>query len=232
VVTAASLGRAALELLFPSRCLGCGRSGTFLCDPCAQRLTPALPPRCARCWEPRSLAGECLSCQLRPPAFDALRTAFVYDGLARDLVQTLKYRGQTALAERMGRLLAQAACRSGLHADVAVPVPLSGLRKRTRGYNQAEALARTLGRALALPVEPKALVRLRHTAPQARGAGAEARRANVAGAFRAGADAVAGRSVLLVDDVATTGATLSACASALKEAGAASVWALTFARED
>src|SRR3990172_2903266 len=103
VVTATSLGQAALELLFPSRCLGCGRSGTFLCEACVERLTPALPPRCPRCWEPRSLAGECLACRLRPPAFAALRAAFVYDGLARDLVQALKYRGVTALASCMGK---------------------------------------------------------------------------------------------------------------------------------
>src|SRR3990170_3512320 len=102
VVTATSLGQAALELLFPSRCLGCGRSGTFLCEACAGRLTPALPPRCSHCWEPRSLAGECLACQLHPPAFDALRAAFVYDGLARDLVQPLKSRGVPAPAGRRG----------------------------------------------------------------------------------------------------------------------------------
>ena len=232
MVTATSLGQAALELLFPSRCFGCGCSGTFLCEACAGLLVPALPPRCPRCWEPRSLAGECLTCQLRPPAFDALRTAFVYDGLARDLVQALKYRGVTALAKRMGRLLAETACRYGLVADLVVPVPLSGRRKRTRGYNQAEALAKGLARDLGLPAPRGALARRRHTPPQARSSGAEARRANVAGAFSADSEAVAGRAVLLIDDVATTGATLSACASALREAGAASVWALTFARED
>ena len=232
MVTATSLGQAALELLFPSRCLGCGHSGTFLCEACAERLTPALPPRCSHGWEPRSLAGECLACQLHPPAFDALRAAFVYDGLARDLVQALKYRGVTALAGRMGGLLAEAARRNGLAAGLVVPVPLSGRRKRTRGYNQSEALAKALARELALPARPQALARRRHTPPQARSAGAEARRANVSDAFSANEDAVAGRSVLLIDDVATTGATLSACASALREAGAASVWALTFARED
>jgi ComF family protein len=232
VVTATSLGQAALELLFPSHCFGCGRSGSFLCDGCAQQLAPALPPRCPRCWQPRAVAGECLSCQLHRPAFDALRAAFIYDGLARDLVQALKYRGVTAIAGRMGGLLAEAARRYGLTADLVVPVPLSGLRKRTRGYNQAQALARALARELGLPVATGAVARRRHTPPQARSADAEARRTNVEGAFSAKAKAVAGRSVLLVDDVATTGATLSACAAALREAGAASVWALTLARED
>lgn len=232
MVTVASLGQAALELLFPSRCLGCGRSGTFLCDGCEQQLRPALPPRCPRCWEPRPYAGECLSCQLQPPAFDALRAAFIYDGLARELVQALKYRGMTALAGRMGELLASAARQQGVEAELIVPVPLSGLRKRTRGYNQAEALARALAGHLGLPVATRAIARRRHTPPQARSADSEARRANVAGAFSARPQGVAGRRVLLVDDVATTGATLSACAEALKAAGAVSVWALTFARED
>jgi competence protein ComFC len=228
----ASFARAAVELLFPSHCLGCGRGGAFLCDDCASQLTPALPPRCPRCWEPRSVAGECLACQDSPPAFDALRTAFVYQGLAREMVQALKYRGVTALAGRMGGLLAEAARSQRLEADVIVPVPLSGMRKRTRGYNQAEALAVALGRELGLPVAPKALVRRRHTPPQARRADAEARRANVAGAFVVAATSIAGQSVLLIDDVATTGATLSACASALREAGSGPIWALTFARED
>ncbi len=228
----ASFARAAVELLFPSRCLGCGRGGTFLCDDCAAQLTPALPPRCPRCWEPRSVAGECLACQNSPPAFDALRAAFVYQGLAREMVQALKYRGVTALAGRMGGLLAEAVRNQGLEADVIVPVPLSGMRKRTRGYNQAEALATALGLELGLPVAPKALVRRRHTPPQALRADADARRANVAGAFVARPRIIAGRSVLLVDDVATTGATLSACAAALREAGSGPIWAFTFARED
>ncbi len=227
-----SIGRAAVELLFPSQCLGCGAGATFLCERCAEQMMPALPPRCPRCWEPRSFAGECLSCQLPPPAFDALRTAFVHRGLARELVQGLKYRGMTALGEPMGRLLAETARHHGFEPDVIVPVPLSGLRKRTRGYNQAGVLARSLRRELGVPVEAKALERRRNTPPQARRADAEARWANVAGAFLAQRKFVQGRSVLLIDDVATTGATLSACAGALREAGARPIWALTFARED
>jgi len=113
-----------------------------------------------------------------------------------------------------------------------MPVPLSGLRRRTRGYNQAEALARALGRELGLPAWPGALERRRHTPPQARSADMEERRRNVAGAFVCREPGVAGRRVLLVDDVTTTGATLAACALALKEAGARSAWGLAFARED
>jgi ComF family protein len=117
-------------------------------------------------------------------------------------------------------------------ADVIVPVPLSGWRRRTRGYNQSEALARALARELGLPLAPRALSRRKHAPPQARSATAEERRRNVEGAFAARAEPVAGRRVLLLDDVTTTGATLRACAAALKEAGARSVYAVAFARED
>ncbi len=226
------LGRTALELVFPARCVGCGGSGAFLCDDCSVSLLLAAPPRCARCWRPGPDADPCLDCQLAPPAFDGLRAAFVNVGTARELVHSLKYRGTTALAAPMASLLAEAARRHGLAADLVAPVPLSGLRRRTRGFNQAEALARALGRELRLPVRPRALERRRHTPPQARSADAEERRRNVAGAFVCRERGVADRRVLLVDDVTTTGATLDACASALKEAGARSVWALAFARED
>jgi ComF family protein len=227
---ARSLGRAALDLLFPPRCAVCGAGGAFLCDGCAASLVEASPPRCPRCWRPAPDADECLHCQLTAPPFDALRTAFVYQGVARELVHALKYRGMTVLAAPMASLLAGAAAQARF--DLVVPVPLSGLRKRTRGYNQAELLARALAGDLGVPAQPSALVRRRHTAPQARSADAEARHRNVAGAFVCRDESLAGRRVLLIDDVTTTGATLAACAEALRTAGAASVWALAFARED
>lgn len=226
------LGNAALDLLYPPRCVACDRSGAFLCDACARSLTVAAPPRCSRCWRPNAECDPCADCEASPPAYDALRSAFVYEGVARTLVRALKYRGSTVLAEPMALLLAQAVRRHGLEADVTIPVPLSGLRKRTRGYNQAEVLARALSRKLELPMWPRALARRRHTSPQAQAPDAEARRRNVAGAFACREPGVAGTRVLLVDDVTTTGATLAACAGALKQAGVTSVCALTFARED
>ncbi len=157
----------------------------------------------------------------------------MYEGTAREVVHSLKYRGMTALGGAMALPLAAAARRYALEADLIVPVPLAGLRRRLRGYNQAEVLARALGRELDLPVRPGATARRRYTQPQARSADAEARRRNVLGAFSCREPAaVAGRRVLLVDDVATTAATLAECASVVKEAGARSVWGLVFARED
>lgn len=226
------LGRAALDLVFPPRCVGCGSIGAFLCQACIASLPRAEGPRCSRCWRPGRAADPCLECRAAPPAFDGLRAAFVYDGVARELVHALKYRGITALAAPMASLLAEVARRHGLAAEFVAPVPLSGLRRRTRGYNQAESLAGALGRELRLPVRSRAVRRRRHTPPQARTADAEERRRNVAGAFVSRDAGIAGRDVLLVDDVTTTGATLAACAVALKEGGAGSVWALAFATED
>ena len=232
MLLARGLGQRILDLVFPARCVGCGASGTFLCHACRLALPPAAPPRCARCWRPWRDSGPCAACRLAPPPFDGLCAAFVYQGVVQELVRALKYRGTTALAPAMASLMAETARQERLAPDVVVPVPLSGLRRRTRGYNQAEALARALGVELGLPLLPRALQRRRHTPPQARSADAEERRRNVAGAFRVRDGEVAGRRVLLVDDVTTTGATLAACAQALKEAGARSVWALAFARED
>ncbi len=225
------IGRSALNFVFPPRCAGCGADGTFICDACIASLEPAGPPRCRRCWRPD--AGDlCIPCQLEPPPFDALRAAYGYHGLARDLVHSLKYRGITALVPSIGGLCVDVIRSERGDFSAIVPVPLHGTRKRTRGYNQAELLARYIGEQLQVPVQVRAIERRRRTPQQARTAGAKERQRNVAGAFRGRPGLVEGRSVLLVDDVTTTGATLAECAEALKEAGASQVWAFCFARED
>jgi len=230
--TARKVGRAALDLVFPPRCGACGRHGAFVCEQCAAALSAAGPPRCRRCWRPGPDAAECLDCRLRPPAFDGLRAAFVYQGPARELVHGLKYRGLTALGEPMARLIIEHLGDELRDADLVAAVPLSGRRQRSRGYNQARVLARAIALELGLPLLSRGLARLRHTPPQARSADAETRARNVVGAFACREGTLAGARVLLVDDVTTTGATLSSCAGALKQAGAASVLALAFARED
>jgi ComF family protein len=149
------------------------------------------------------------------------------------LVHALKYDGLSALAEPMGQSLAPALVEWGITPDLLVPVPLHSSRERRRGFNQAALLARSLGERVDVPVAGRLLRRTRATSPQVRTAGAAARRANVAGAFAVAEQSrVPGRTVLLVDDVCTTGATLRACADALRTAGARTVYALTFAHED
>lgn len=151
-------------------------------------------------------------------------------GGAREAVHALKYRGHAAAGRRMGQLMGAHARTLGFEADLVTAVPLLGRRRRVRGYNQSETLGRGVAAALALPFDGRALRRTRASPPQARAATPEERRRNVEGAFCADAARVAQRRVLLVDDVATTGATLDACARALKDAGAREVWCLTWAR--
>ena len=237
LVTSASplarVGQAVLDVLFPPRCAACGAYGSFLCLPCREELPCTRPPRCPVCWQPQAQGSPCPRCREERPAFAGARSPYLYQGPAREVVHALKYNYLSALARPLAVLMAAyLAEEEAIEADLLVPVPLYGRRRRLRGYNQSALLARELGRIRGLAVDERALSRRRDTSPQARSADAEARRRNVADAFRAERARVEGRHILVIDDVMTTGATLDACAQALRRAGAASVWALTFARED
>jgi ComF family protein len=153
----------------------------------------------------------------------------LFEGRVRHAIHNFKYLRLAALAEPLGNALAAFWLRAPARADCIVPVPLHPARRRDRGYNQSELLARRVGRAAGIPVRPNALCRIRATAVQMELSAAE-RQVNVAGAFRCDDPLLRGAVVLLVDDVCTTGATLDACASALKTAGALEVHGLTLAR--
>ena len=202
----------------------------MLCDGCAAALPPADGARCARCWMPAPRGGPCRHCLATPPAFASLRSAFVMDAGARRLAHELKYEGMTALAEPMARLILDAV--APLDAGVVVPVPLHRGRERSRGYNQAAELARHVAAFAGLSFEPRAARRTRATAPLVKAMSRDERLTIMRGAFSGDRRRVEGASVVLVDDVATTGATLDACAEALLGAGAAKVRALTWARAD
>jgi len=149
---------------------------------------------------------------------------------ARELVYSLKYRNLRALAPDMGRLLGEYLESHPIAADVVIPVPLHSRRERERGYNQSELLANALGILTGAVVDKRALRRARNAPPQVSIDGHEKRKENVEGAFEC-TTSLDGAHVLLIDDVVTTGSTLSACASALKDSGAKSVWGLAFARQ-
>lgn len=175
--------------------------------------------------------GSCAVCDRHLPAFAGLRSAFIYGGLARSAVLALKFQGVSALAPEMARPMADALARWAPAVDAVVPVPLGWLRRQTRGYNQAALLAQEVCRSSGLALQTRALRRARQTPPQTQQADEESRRRNIQAAFALGPRPVGG-SVPLIDDVATTGATLDACARVLLEGGANEVLALTFARED
>jgi ComF family protein len=220
--------RLALRELLPARCGACGRFGEFLCAGCRAAMLWADGPRCEACWQ-RSGRRLCPRCEEYGAVCSAIRACCMYDGPAKQVVLGVKYAGHHALAAVMAEVMAERWSGFGLVADVVVPVPLHPRRRRERGFNQAALLADGLGRGLALPLDAVSLRRSRPTPPQARSSGADERRANVFGAFTCAVGPLSGRRALLVDDVTTTGATFTACGTALLEAGVAAVYGYAFA---
>jgi competence protein ComFC len=218
----------ALDLIYPPRCVGCGEFGLFFCELCIATAPRAEPPRCPRCWY-RGGEESCFDCYRHEPAFTELRSPFTYQGAVRKAVHAVKFKGVSALAPPLGAEMASTLVEWSPPVDVIVPVPLSQTRKRTRGYNQAELLAREIAKVTRLPIEPGALRRARATTPQTE-YDTIGRRLNVLDAFALGRPV--NGNALLIDDVATTTATLDACARVLLEGGAERVYALAFARED
>ena len=219
----------AVDLVLPPSCAACGRGGAFLCEPCESSLSRLERPYCARCAHPGA-DRLCEACASSPPAFDGIRAVCLFEGAARQLVHSLKYANFRAVAPDMARLLADLLGPRPGPGEVIVPVPLHPRRERTRGYNQSELLARTVGKRTGLPVRPGIVRRVRNTPPQVSIENYEERRSNIEGSFEC-PTGLSGESVLLMDDVVTTGSTMSACAAALKAAGARSVWGLAFARQ-
>ena len=232
------------SLLWPRTCAGCGAPcEAVVCEGCRAAVSLRRPDRdCAVCGKTilatdaaaGSAAPVCEACRKRRPAFDAARSAVDYSGPVSEIVQSLKYRRAAETAPWMAQFMVAciAANWPGERFDAVVPVPLHRSHENKRGYNQAELLAEGIARAREIDCDPRMLRRLRDTGTQTR-LSAEERRANVAGAFAPGPGREAcayGKCILLVDDVMTTGATLSAAASALRAAGAARIMALSFAR--
>ena len=232
---------AAYDFLFPPRCAVCDAADALLCDDCRDRFAPALPPRCPRCWAPsdqtepdpgaRATASlVCDRCRIDPPALRALRAAFIFEGAARHAVLAVKYQALTATVVPIIEQVGSPDLAADL--DLVTAVPMAGRRRRRRGHNQAEIFGRRLAERLGLPFDERLLRRRRATPQQARQPSRAARAANIRDAFLAAPDRAAGRTVLVVDDVTTSGATLNACADALLQAGATAVDGWAVCRED
>lgn len=242
MATAAQALRDVEALLLPVVCLGCEaplgarHEPDVCCAHCRSRMRRVAPPVCRRCGQPLeswNLAhgeGACDFCGEWPPVLGWARAAvWMEEGPARRLVHALKYGGWRCAAKPMAKVLASE-CRTQLAGlDALVPVPLGRTRLRERGHNQALELALEIGRVAGLAVMDGALVRSRETRTQTR-LDPDGRRANVKGAFLAGAGRIRGARLALVDDVLTTGATLSAAAEALACRKPREIGAVTFAR--
>ncbi len=236
--------QAALDLVFPALCpvcevtLGPGRRDP-LCGGCWDGIQRIAPPYCPVCGMPfvtfagtppgAAPAFPCGACVAERPPFDYARTAGAYEGALRDALHAFKFERRRALARPLADLVREQ-CAGVVAGDCAglVPVPLGRGRERERGFNQSALLAERLARAWGVPLRARWLVRTRSTRPQSDLTATE-RRANVRGAFAA-SPAVAGRHLVVVDDVLTTGATVAECARVLRAAGARRIGVLAVAR--
>ncbi len=214
------------DLFYPQRCVGCqSRASDVLCRSCFEALPWIEAPFCERCGVPTAVdVFVCEECKGVDFGFESARAPLRHEGVGKRIVHALKYGGYLRVVERLVAPIMREFAAGDF--DVVVPVPLHRSRLRRRGFNQAEVLARGLAERIKVPASDK-LQAVRRTRDQVE-LSAAGRRANVAGAFRA-RGTVRGRA-LLVDDVFTTGATLSACAGALRRAGAGEEHVLSLCR--
>lgn len=218
-----------LDFVLPPRCGGCRVVGSWLCSACRARIRRLQEPLCRRCGaEVESARNDC-GCRTRLRALTRLRSAVAYEGPAELALQRFKYHGWKRLAEPLALLLAERLVVEGLAAPWAVAVPLHSTRLKQRGFNQSELLARELRRRLSLAEPPGLLVRTRATPPQV-GHDRRWRLENVRDAFEWQGFGLESRSILLIDDVCTTGATLDACATALRAGGSGPVMGVSVGR--
>ncbi len=221
---------AVLDFIYPPRCGGCGKPGTRWCAECRSTLRPVPHQRaCPTCDLPLEPGQPCPDCSRHGPEFDMLRSVYIYEGVLRKAIHRLKFQNDLGLAETFSADLVDEFQFLGWPIDLITAVPLSKRRKKERGYNQSGLLARNLAWAVKIPYRPALVTRNRETVSQV-GLEAPQRLDNVSGAFTAQKENCSGQNILVIDDIATTGATLSACALALREAGACKIFALTLAR--
>ena len=231
-----------LHFFFPKTCFACGCDLDFdakssLCSLCLAELKRPAPLICQRCGAVLKSGGaHCYACRgskAKTYKCSLIRSAFVFNNSSRAWVHALKYGGADYLGKEMGRTMALNFSHYPelASAELIIPVPLFAKKYRRRGYNQSELLAQSFASELSLPIDKVSLKRVRNTVSQTT-LGRKGRLENMTGAFVCiNPKAVCRKTILLIDDVATTGATLEGCAQALKQAGAKKVMAYTFARE-
>lgn len=230
--------QSAISLILPPVCLGCrapvqGMAARALCADCFGAMTFVGSPQCMACGAPfaaPAAVGVCEDCARHPPVWNRARAAVLYDDGSKPLILGFKHADRTDLAPTLAAWMARAGAELLADAEMILPVPLHRWRLYGRRYNQAALLARGVSRLSGVPSRPDALIRSRATPSQGE-LGRRARMRNIAGAFVLNPSAgIEGKRLLLIDDVLTTGATVSECVRVLQAGGAAAVDVLTLAR--
>ncbi|MDR3576359.1 MAG: ComF family protein [Anaerolineaceae bacterium] len=219
----------AIDWLYPPNCGGCGALGERWCPVC-QEQTPKISGNiCPSCGYPQNDTGICPSCVSSTPVYNALRSWGFFKGPLKEALHRLKYQHDMGLGEILSIPLIDMVNNLGWEIDGICPVPISKKRSQERGYNQASLLAWPISLALNIPYFAKGIAKIRDTRSQV-GLSKLERMQNVSGAFQARHSLVKCKSIMIVDDVTTTGSTIQACAQALLEAGAKAVYGFTLAR--
>jgi ComF family protein len=217
-----------LDWVYPPRCGGCGSRGSRFCNQCLQETQVISPPICTVCGCSLASPGICWNCRTNPPEFTALRSWAYFSGPLRDALHRLKYKRDVALGDALAQPLIRLLAATDWVIDLITAVPAGVNRQAERGYNQAALLARPIALSRGVPLRLGVLKKLRETRSQV-GLSVQERLRNVKNAFQADTGSVQGKRILLVDDVATSGATVAACTRALCQAGARQVFVLTLA---
>lgn len=223
-----------IDLLFPRRCPVCDGivmpKGRLICPECVKKLSFVKDPVCKRCGKEVISADieYCFDCVRHKRTFEYGRALVNYDEIARSSMAKIKYKNKREYLDFYGEAICARYEKQirRMEADVLVPVPVHPSRRRERGFNQAELLARRIGERLEIPVCPQMLVRNKKTVPQ-KGLDPAGRLKNLEEAFLAGEPLKGVEGVILVDDIYTTGSTIEACTRALKKAGVKNVYFLT-----
>lgn len=226
-----TLGWNALDLLFPPRCAGCDKWGERYCASCQKQTKLINSSICQVCGEPYpgTFRFVCQRCQKAELFYTNLRSWAYFEGPIQRAIHKLKYKKDLGLGEKLAQPLVNLMLTNHWKIDLITAVPLDAARQRVRGYNQSLCLARPLAWKTGLPIVASIIKRIKKTKSQV-GLSLEDRKINVAGAFKAEQKLVYGKSILIIDDVVTTGSTINSCAEALMKADALRVYGLTLAR--
>ena len=218
-----------IDLVYPPRCICCGKIGYRCCPDCWNKRVLYGENICQKCGSPLQRKAVCSDCINSPSPIEKIRSLGEYDGVLRSSVLALKYHHDIGLAELLLPDLVQVLSKAQFDFDLIVPVPLNRIRQRERGYNQVAVWGKLLSKFLGVPMISHAIIRTKNTLSQVK-LPSEKRMQNVRGAFSVQPEYIQGKRILLLDDVITTGATLLECANQLKEGGAEQIFALTIAR--